>query len=69
MLSILNLFFLKIGKKISSIQSNHSFCFLFRYLKEKMNELIQEKNHALANATKYKVYETFSSELNKKFLS
>jgi hypothetical protein len=32
---------------------------LFRYLKEKMNELIQEKNHAVTNATKYKVSLTF----------
>jgi hypothetical protein len=30
-----------------------------RYLKEKMNELIQEKNRALTNVTKYKVNETF----------
>ncbi len=29
--------------------------FSFRYFKEKINELIQEKNHALANVTKYKV--------------
>ena len=41
--------------RILKILFNHFLFLLYRYLKEKINELMQEKNHAVSNATKYKV--------------
>ena len=47
------------NRYVKIIINNNISLLLFRYLKEKMNELIQEKNHAVTNATKYKVSLTF----------
>ncbi len=67
MQQISNLFFQKIGKNKKKItEISNSSLFVSRYLKEKINELIQEKNHALANATKYKeLLQTHRSAYNR----
>jgi hypothetical protein len=45
------------------------FLLLFRYLKEKIKDLTQEKNHAVTNVAKYKVSFSFLTEYFEYFLS